>query len=51
MGWLYLLSAFIFHDSSRLHENNSSLDFETFLPLFQGLRDKIFAQAEGKLFI
>ncbi|MCX5885934.1 MAG: DEAD/DEAH box helicase family protein [Proteobacteria bacterium] len=42
--WEYLLL------SEGLFKNNQGLGFEAFIPLCQGLRDKIIAQAESRLF-
>jgi type III restriction enzyme len=43
--WEYLIL------SEGLFKNNIGLGFDAFVPLCQGLRDKILAQAERKLFI
>jgi type III restriction enzyme len=43
--WEYLLL------SEGLFKNNQGLGFEAFVPLCQGLRDKIIAQAQGILFV
>jgi hypothetical protein len=42
--WEYLLL------SEGLFKNNQGLGFEALVPLCQGLRDKIIAQAESRLF-
>ncbi|MFH1562552.1 MAG: DEAD/DEAH box helicase family protein [Nitrospirota bacterium] len=43
--WEYLIL------SESLFKDNMGLGFEAFVPLCQGLRDKIIAQAENKLFL
>lgn len=44
-GWEYLLL------SEGLFKSNQGLGFEALVPLCQGLRDRIIAQAQGTLFV